>query len=150
MGYIENFIKAILDNSISEEYEIAIKEWTWYGEQTTLEDDETSRCCCGHIIQDIRIVRNDCNKRTLEVGNCCIKKFGIERKHFNGSKIAYLMMGLTMSNSPGSRDYLRYETLPRIESERMFTELDLRVLEKVTGRKSRFKPFEHSAKRLGY
>jgi hypothetical protein len=106
MSYTANFTSVILLNSLADTYKQAIKEWTYFGEQHLLEEDESdSRCICGHVIRDIRIVRNRSNKKKLEIGNCCIKKFGVERKHFNGSKEAYLFMALNMVKSPGSRDY---------------------------------------------
>ncbi|WMW25376.1 hypothetical protein RE474_01250 [Methanolobus sediminis] len=147
MGYTQNFISEILLNSVSDNYKEAIKEWIFYGEQTILEKDEPpATCICGHVIRDIRIVHNKSNDKTLQIGNCCISKFGIDRKHFNSSKEAYLSMALNMVKSPGYRDYLKYETLPRIEAGEMFTSRDLEVLEKVTGQKSKFKPYELSAK----
>lgn len=134
MGYIEKFIAAIVKNSVADNYDEAIKEWAYYGESFK----EDGQCCCSHIIIDNRIVRNIVNKNSLVVGNCCINKFGIERKAFNGSKAAYLELGLLMAESPGSRDYLKFETTPRIESGKMFTVTDLAVLEKVTGKTARF------------
>ena len=134
MGYIENFAKAIVDNSKSGDYSVAIKEWVYRGEQF----EKKGECCCGHPILDNRIVRNMITGRTLVVGNCCISKFGIERKHFNGSKMAYLELGMEMADSPGITDYLKYETLPRIKAGKKFTLKDIEILEKVTGKVSRF------------
>jgi hypothetical protein len=125
---------------VAHEYKNAITEWVYRGEHFKY----NGKCCCGHIIQNNLIVRNDRNNRTLVVGNCCINKFGINRKSFNGSKMAYLELGLSMAMSLGSRDYLKYETLKRVKAGQMFTALDIRVLEQVTGRKSRFKPYDPS------
>jgi hypothetical protein len=139
MSYYETFIKAIIENSVSDNYHVAIKEWVYRGEQYDIEPGEPDgRCACGHVIRDVRIVRNKENERTLEIGNCCIKKFGVKRKHFNGSKMAYLELGLELADSPGSRDYLKHETLPRIKAGKKFTIQDIDVLERITGKKSRF------------
>lgn len=135
LGYVENFCGAIVKNSIADNYDEAVKEWAYYGESFK----EDGQCCCGHKIIDNRIVRNIVNKNSLIVGNCCINKFGIERRAFNGSKMAYLELGLLMARSPGSRDYLRFETKPRISTGKMFTVTDLEVLEKITGKTSRFR-----------
>lgn len=122
---------------MAHEYKNAITEWTYRGEHFK----DNGKCCCGHIIRNNLIVRNDRNNRKLVVGNCCIKKFGINRKSFNGSKMSYLELGLSMAKSPGIRDYLKHETQKRVNAGQMLTALDLRVLEQVTGRKSRFKPY---------
>lgn len=139
LGYVENFRSAIIKNSVAQTYTDAIKEWAYFGEAF----DEDGQCCCGHQIYDNRVVRNRKNSNSLIVGNCCINKFGIERKAFNGSKMAYLELALNMVSSPGARDYLKYETLPRIKAGKKFTITDLRILKEVTGQKSRFRADEH-------
>jgi hypothetical protein len=138
MGYKENFEAAIVLNSVADNYDDAIHEWVCYGDEAEETEYELGRCCCGHKIVQNLIARNKKNSKTIIVGNCCIKKFGVKRKHFNGSKKAFLELGIELADSPGVRDYLKYETVPRIREGRKFTEKDIEILEKVTGQVSRF------------
>jgi len=50
---------------------------------------EPETCLCGHRpIKEICEIKNRLNGRTTEVGNCCVKHFGLERKDavFNSIK----------------------------------------------------------------
>lgn len=37
------------------------------------------KCCCGHKIEKLRFVQNTINGRYVEIGSCCIYKFGVKR-----------------------------------------------------------------------
>lgn len=92
MGYVEEFITKIVDNSVSKDYGKAIEEWLYRGETYK----ENGFCICSHPIKENMIVRNRLNKVSLVVGNCCIRKFGIEREHYNKSPKAYLEFAASM------------------------------------------------------
>jgi hypothetical protein len=98
MGYMEEFKKEIVNLSTAGTYAAAVKEWTFRGESFK----KHGYCLCGHGIAENLIVHND-NGRTATVGNCCIKKFGIERKHYNKSREAYLKLALSKAK-PGPQE----------------------------------------------
>lgn len=136
-NYHKNFIDVIKQFSESDSYPQAIKEWRFYGESDKTEEE--SRCICGHVIWELCYIHNIINKNVLIVGNCCVKRIGVERRHYNKSKMAYVELGIMKAESKGVKDYLIYETLEkRVKRGKRFTKRDIRVLEKVTGRKCRF------------
>src|ERR1700710_2007566 len=73
MSYTANFKKAILENSISTNYEDAIKEWipSFLGSS----DGPKSQCICTHEITENCHVQNLHSGKILVVGNVCINKF---------------------------------------------------------------------------
>lgn len=129
MGSHEQFKKVLIAHSESNNYEEALKEWVYRGKQ----EDKENNCICGQDIKDNRFVTNRFNKIELIIGNCCIRKFGIERNHYNKSKLSFLEYALEQCNSVGARDYLTLDTLPRIKDGKKFNITDIGVIEKITG-----------------
>lgn len=142
MSYIETFTKTLLKHSNSKEYDSAIKEWRSYGIDN---EGEEENCICGHYIKINCLIINIINKNILTVGNCCIKKFGINRQHFNGSKLNYVRMCLQKCNNQRDIDFCN-KTKRQIEKGYMFYDSQLKRLQKISGIKSRFKSFENSSK----
>ena len=142
MSYIENFTKRILASSNDNTYEEAIKEWISYGEE---EEGEAQTCICGHGIKINCRVVNTINGNILTVGNCCIKKFGIEKKHFNGSKRKYITFCISKCTTPADVDYCN-KVMDQIDKGYMFYASQLARLEQISGKSCRFKAFEDSKK----
>lgn len=64
---------AIIKNSLSPKWDTARLEWKLI-DISRSKDDET--CVCGHYpIREICTIQNRNNKNSLDVGNCCVKKF---------------------------------------------------------------------------
>ena len=142
MSYIENFSNAILESSNSNTYEEAIKEWISYGEEG---EGEEQTCICGHPIKITCQVINTENGNVLTVGNCCIKKFGIEKQHFNGSKRKYVNFCISKCNTPFDVQYCN-KVMDQVNKGRMFYASQLTRLEQISGKSCRFKAFEDSKK----
>ena len=102
MGYIEQFSEALIANSIADNYNDAISEWVFRGETFKQE----SSCICGHPIVQNMIVHNKVNQATLCIGNCCIKKFGIKRAHYNKSRLEYLRYAWTKAKTKPERKFI--------------------------------------------
>lgn len=143
MTYIKNFVSAIFGSSESNTYDEAIKEWIAYGEE---EEGPESSCICGHDIKINCQVVNTLNGNVLTVGNCCIKKFGIEKAHFNGSKLNYILFCISKCTTPTDIDYCN-KVREQIDKGYMFYSSQLERLEQISGKSCRFKAFENSAKR---
>ena len=78
-NYRQNFIKTVIDNSVSNTWEDAKMEWEITGfvdaEQAELPNED---CICGKTnIKNLNCIRNIHNSNELfPIGNECIKKFG--------------------------------------------------------------------------
>lgn len=140
MSYFETFRKEIVKRSEADNYDDAITEWVYMGEAF----DEISSCLCGHGIKDNRVVHNTINKNKVIVGNCCIEKFGIERKSYNKSKLAFVDFAIQVNTNRILDSWLRQALRPKIEHGGRFNKEDLRLLKKITGVKSRFKAVDAS------
>lgn len=69
-----NLIQAIIDNSISDDWATAKKEWQ--PSNFYVDDTQSSECECGkQNIKNVCVIYNKYNNKELEVGNCCITKF---------------------------------------------------------------------------
>lgn len=75
-AYVDNLIKAVIDNSQSSTWDAAVLEW----EINNCEEDEfqESSCICGkEDILYLYTIKNKYNGNTLfPIGSSCIKKFG--------------------------------------------------------------------------
>ena len=71
MAYRQRFFSRILELSFCENWQDAKDEWEY------LYSDEIhgSECICGHPITEVCTVHNKFTGHTVEVGNCCVKKF---------------------------------------------------------------------------
>ncbi len=103
MGYIQQFSEALIANSISKNYEEAIAEWAFRGESF----EQQGFCICGHPIIQNMVVHNKLSQATLSIGNCCIRKFGIKREHYNKSRLEYLRFAYTKSKTQSEREFLK-------------------------------------------
>lgn len=66
----------ILELSKADEFEEAVKEWTWVG---VTYDPDWNHCPCSQAIKEVCHIKNKYNGNTTHVGNNCINKFlGIE------------------------------------------------------------------------
>ena len=80
-AYYENLIKAVIDASEADVWELAVLEWEIYD----CEEDESasSQCVCKHeglrYLYTIRNIKNE--NRLFPIGSTCIKKF--EREDLN-------------------------------------------------------------------
>lgn len=99
-----------------------------------------SFCECGHPIMQNMIVRNKVNMHSMVVGNCCIKKFGIEREHYNKSIKNYLEYALGKAKSSREKEFIlelmkkaaKYKSPKMTENQKVW-------LEKISGKTYRFK-----------
>jgi hypothetical protein len=65
--------QAILDQSESDIWDVARKEWRL---ASVYEVEEPERCLCGHFpIIEICVLRNTRNGQQAEVGNVCVQRF---------------------------------------------------------------------------
>lgn len=48
-------------------------------DKTLLDELSDGKCCCGHSISDKKYVQHIGTNKIVEIGNCCIKRFGVER-----------------------------------------------------------------------
>jgi hypothetical protein len=69
------FKEVLIENSESDTFEDAVKEWQDMG-CVSIGD---ARCICTTPILYNYEVVNKINKKSLIIGSCCIKQFGIER-----------------------------------------------------------------------
>jgi hypothetical protein len=102
MGYIEKFKEELIKHSHAKDYDKAIKEWVFDGD---ISEGEPF-CICGHPITKNMLVRNNLNAEQLVVGNCCIKKFNIEREHYNKSRLDYLRYAYRRTKNDKERQFL--------------------------------------------
>ena len=102
MSYIDQFIETLVENSVANDYEEAIKEWTYQGDNKKL----PNYCICGHPILINCVVCNSLNRNELIIGNCCIRKFGVEREHWNKSRKNYLEYALSKATTSGEEDFI--------------------------------------------
>lgn len=103
MGYIEQFASSIIANSESNHYATAMQEWVYQGETIK----KPNRCICGHYIQQNLVVKNKLNGKDLIIGNCCIKKFGVKREHYNKSRIEFLRFAWGKAKTKQERDFIQ-------------------------------------------
>lgn len=103
MGYIQQFANALIANSISSDYDEALSEWVYQGEISK----KPNNCICGHPIMQNLIVINRISKAELVIGNCCIRKFGVKREHYNKSRIEYLRYAWGKAKTRAERDFLK-------------------------------------------
>lgn len=136
MGYIQQFMQALLENSESRDYIEAIAEWVVPGEQY----HEPGYCICGHPIMRNFVVYHKTTKRTMIIGSCCIKKFGVERAHFNRSKRDYLVYAYRRTRSEGERLFVKTLGQKNNEYERLLLSEKQKVwIESITGQPYRWK-----------
>jgi hypothetical protein len=103
MGYIETFISVLCQNSQEKEnYGIALREWAYRGEIYK----ENNACICGHPIIENMVVHNLKNRNRLIIGNCCIKKFGIKKEHFNKSPKYYFEYALAAARTDAQEAFI--------------------------------------------
>jgi hypothetical protein len=135
MGYIEQFSEKMVEKSVAKDYEHAIGEWQYRGG----EFNKDGFCTCGHPIVKNLVVHNSLNRNTMVVGNCCIKKFGITRNHFNRSPRNFLEYALTRVHSDDQGRFL--DTLVKslaIYGCLRLSKKQLEWLEKIAGEKYRW------------
>jgi hypothetical protein len=101
--YLEQFKEALLKVSNSKIYSGAINEWVYQGEVKK----RPGECLCGHFISKNLIINNKINGNSAIVGNCCIKKFGIEKKSFSRSRENYLNFALSKSLPGDERNFIK-------------------------------------------
>jgi hypothetical protein len=66
-------IKEILSRSESKDWDSAKLEWDFV---SVFESEVEETCLCGHYpIKNICIIENLKNGNSVEIGNCCVKKF---------------------------------------------------------------------------
>jgi len=137
VGYIEAFTEALTMSSVADDYHEAIEEWVAYGERFI----KAGECICGHPITENCPVYNKLNRNVLIVGNCCIKKFGIERASFNRSKKAYLELALQKVNNGWESTFIgsMLEQLEQYEGRFAPTYKQRGILQRITGQKYRWK-----------
>jgi len=135
MGYIERFSTRMIEKSIADDYPHAIGEWQYRGAGF----DKGGFCTCGHPIVKNLIVHNILNRNTMIVGNCCIKKFGITRNHFNKSPHNFLGYALTRVQGDEQRTFVitLVQNLEKYGCLRL-SEKQLQWLEKIAGEKYRW------------
>lgn len=135
MGYIEQFASVLVSASHSREYHEALSEWVFDGESF----ENPSFCICKHDIVQNMVVHNDVNGNTLLIGNCCIKKFGVARKHYNKSPSSYLLYTLRRVSSDDSSLFVKslIGKLERYGSLKMSVK-DKYRLEKLSGKRYRW------------
>lgn len=143
MSHFEVFKKKIIELSNSDNYDDALLEWVYMGESFY----KINNCLCGHKITDNRVVYHKETKQKIIVGNCCINKFGIERRPFNKSKLAYVEFAIQKNENRILDAWLRQALYPKIEHGGRFKQEELDRLERITGEKSRFKAVD--AKKSG-
>ena len=136
MGYIEQFKEVLISNSFSHEYDKAVKEWVFDGEKFKRD----FQCICGHVIEENMVVYNNVNHKNLIVGNCCIKKFGIERNHFNKSRLEYLRYTWRRAKTKSERKFVEGLGNKCKEYDKLFlTPKQKEWLEKISGQPYRWK-----------
>lgn len=135
MTYIANFTSELLKYSEHNSYQEAIKEWVDYGDHFNQE----GFCICGHAIIENCPVRNKLNGNALIVGNCCIRKFGVVKKHPARSKRDYLEMALQRAGE-GDEWFVKY-LISKLEKypDLKMTEIAKERLEGIAGRKWKWK-----------
>lgn len=65
--------KAILEKSVSKNWNEATHEWAEVGRDQTF--DNNNHCLCGHAIHEICYIENIKNGTEEIVGNCCVSYF---------------------------------------------------------------------------
>ena len=75
-AYYENLIKAVIDASVADTWDLAVLEWEIV--DCTEDDSVSSQCVCKHEgLRYLYKIRNTNNKNILfPIGSTCIKKFG--------------------------------------------------------------------------
>ena len=141
MGYIENFCAVLCAASVAGKYAEAITEWVFDGESFMSE----SSCICEHPIVQNMVVYNRLNDNQLIVGNCCIKKFGIQRDHYNKSPAAYLAYAQRKAQTAEDRGFLD----DVLERQKLYPFLRIQPVQKqhleaITGKAYRWKIEESS------
>lgn len=136
MGFIERFSTVLVAASVASNYDDAIKEWVYQGDVR----DRPGFCICTHPIVRNCIVRNKHTGEELIIGNCCIKKFGVEREHFNRSRRNYLVFAWQKAKTPREKEFVkrmglrlkRYGSLKMTDNQKAY-------LEAITGKPYRWK-----------
>lgn len=141
-NYKERFVSVLLEASENKtDYYTAVDEWVYFGE--TYEDEST--CICGHWIVQNCVVHNTRNNNTLILGNCCINKIGIKRRHANKSKLNYMALCLEKASSQREINFVKNisDSLCKYKSMKL-TIKQARWLESISGMKYRWKLRDHS------
>ncbi|PIR03950.1 MAG: hypothetical protein COV59_02085 [Candidatus Magasanikbacteria bacterium CG11_big_fil_rev_8_21_14_0_20_39_34] len=74
--------QSIIEKSESNTWGPAKNEWEL---DSIFDSDEQETCACGHFpIKEVCVLRNIQNQNSLNVGNCCVKKF---MKNIDSDKI---------------------------------------------------------------
>jgi hypothetical protein len=84
-SYHKKFKEAIIQNSNSDNYEEAIREWDVVKYDRTL--GRKSQCICTHSISDNYHVRHWQDDKTLVIGSECIKRFGTDEQKATSEKL---------------------------------------------------------------
>ena len=136
--YIETFCNELISSSVSNQYINAMQEWVYHGDRWT-EPTET-HCICGHPIMERCLVKNKNNGIVLVIGNCCIKKFGIEREHWNKSKLNYLQYAQSKCPDQYALTFCinMIAKLQKYSGKLFMTEWQKRFLESIAGKPYRW------------
>jgi len=69
-----------------ESYKKALKTWGFCDFFENTDDFIEYRCCCGHIINNVYIWKNEKTDILINVGNCCVKKFAKDSEAYETQK----------------------------------------------------------------
>ena len=70
----KSLIDTIILNSVSDNYEESIKEWSYIYEYK-LPDDKQNNCICGQKITKCCLIKHNKTNKILIVGSTCLLKF---------------------------------------------------------------------------
>jgi transcriptional regulator of met regulon len=71
MSYKDKFINGVLESSMNSNWQQAKQEWVYISSY----EEHGNHCLCGHSIFEVCVCENIYNGFTIQVGNCCVKKF---------------------------------------------------------------------------
>jgi len=131
MDYIAQFTKVLLANSVADNYQDAIQEWIYVGDG----DNHPNTCICGHPIIQNCLVDNKLNGNRLTIGNCCIKKFGIQKINYNKSAKHYMAFAAQVCTSDLEDKLVSYLSEQLHKYGRVYmNETQKKALELITGK----------------
>ncbi len=82
------FIETLIENSLSEEFDMAMTEWVGLGEISRLELNFTPNCeLCGAAVYEVNhVIYNVKTKKQLKIGSDCIKRFESNNQRYINKK----------------------------------------------------------------
>ena len=136
MSYVETFCNRLILASKADNYDDAILEWVYLGDSESYLDN----CICGHSITQRCQVRNRHNGTILIIGNCCINKFGIDREHWNKSRLFFLQYAQSKCDTDEYKCNFCKDLIGKLQYHRNFylSEKQKKFLERIAGKPYRW------------